>query len=106
MLSIPEERRASPWRKKRERLMLTTVIGWLIVGGLCGWFASLIVRNSTQGGILINVLVGIVGAIVAGAVFGKGNIAYGFSIEAFLWAVVGAVVLLVAANLIFGSKLR
>lgn len=86
--------------------MLTTIIGWLIVGGLCGWLASLIVRSSTQEAILLNILAGVVGAAVSGSLFGKGNFAYGFSIEAFLSSVVGAIFLLVLANLIFKRRFR
>ena len=46
-------------------------IVWLIVGGVVGWLASLIMRTDAQQGILLNIVVGIVGAVIAGLIFGK-----------------------------------
>ena len=46
------------------------IIIWLIVGGICGWLASLIMRTDAQQGIVLNVVVGIVGAVIAGLLFG------------------------------------
>jgi len=48
------------------------IIIWLIVGGICGWLASLIMRTDAQQGIILNIVVGIVGAVIAGRVFGGG----------------------------------
>ena len=86
--------------------MISTIIGWLIVGGLCGWFAGFILRIGTQERILLNILVGICGAVAAGAVFGRADLAYGFSIEAFLWSLVGAFFVLVVFNLILRVRAR
>jgi len=41
------------------------IIIWLIVGGICGWLASLIMRTDAQQGILLNIVVGIIGAVIA-----------------------------------------
>ena len=49
------------------------IIIWLIVGGICGWLASLIMRTDGQQGILLNIVVGIVGAAIAGLLLGKGT---------------------------------
>src|SRR5690606_31462932 len=49
-------------------------IVWLIIGGIVGWLASLIMRTDAQQGILMNIVVGIVGAFIAGLIFGGGNI--------------------------------
>ena len=46
------------------------IIIWLIVGGICGWLASLIMRTDAQQGIILNIVVGIVGAVIAGLLFG------------------------------------
>ena len=46
------------------------IIIWLIVGGVVGWLASLIMRTDAQQGILMNIVVGIVGAVLAGLVLG------------------------------------
>ena len=50
------------------------IIIWLIVGGVVGWLASLIMRTDAQQGIILNIVVGIVGAVIAGLIFGGGNI--------------------------------
>jgi uncharacterized membrane protein YeaQ/YmgE (transglycosylase-associated protein family) len=86
--------------------MITGIIIWLIVGGVCGWLASLIMRTDAQQGIILNIVVGIIGAIIAGLLLGKGNINQGFSIESFLWSLVGAIILLAIVNLIFRGRLR
>ena len=76
------------------------IIGWLIIGGLAGWVAGKLVRGSGSG-ILINVVVGIVGAVLGGwlasAIFDV-NISSGFNVQTLAVAVVGAVILLGIAN--------
>jgi len=77
---------------------------WIIVGGILGWIASMIMRTDGQQGTLLNIIVGIVGALLAGAVlaplFGTGTINQGdFSIPALLVSLLGAVVLLGIVNL-------
>ena len=42
------------------------IIIWLIVGGICGWLASIIMKRDAQQGIFMNIIVGIVGAVLAG----------------------------------------
>jgi uncharacterized membrane protein YeaQ/YmgE (transglycosylase-associated protein family) len=86
--------------------MITGIIIWLIVGGVCGWLASLIMRTDAQQGIILNIVVGIIGAVIAGLLLGKGNLNQGFSIESFLWSLVGAIILLAIVNLIFRGRLR
>ncbi|MDP9122314.1 MAG: GlsB/YeaQ/YmgE family stress response membrane protein [Acidobacteriota bacterium] len=75
---------------------------WLVVGGLIGWVASIIMH--TREGVLLNVIVGIVGALLAGAllapVFGTGTINQSdFSLPSLLVSLVGAVILLAVVNL-------
>ena len=79
------------------------LIIWLIVGGLIGWVASMIMRTDAQQGILLNVIVGIVGAFIGGwlisPLLGAGNINSGdFSIMGLLVSLVGAVILLAIVN--------
>jgi uncharacterized membrane protein YeaQ/YmgE (transglycosylase-associated protein family) len=69
------------------------IIIWLIVGGICGWLASLIMRTDAQQGIILNIVVGIVGAIIAGLLFG-GSLNDAITIETFLYSLLGAVILL------------
>ncbi|GAA5441738.1 GlsB/YeaQ/YmgE family stress response membrane protein [Deinococcus caeni] len=78
-------------------------MGWIItilVGALCGWLASLIMKTDAQQGAIANILIGIVGSILAQAVFGNmlnlgGDVAgNGFSFWSIIWGVVGSVVLI------------
>jgi len=77
----------------------------IIVGGILGWLASIVMRTDAQQGIFLNVIVGIVGALVAGIVLnpliGGGNIMAGdFSMSSLLVSFLGAVVLLALVNFI------
>ena len=47
------------------------IIIWLVVGGICGWLASLVMRTDAQQGVLLNIVVGIIGAVIAGLIFGQ-----------------------------------
>ena len=79
---------------------------WLIVGGIVGWLASFIMRTDAQQGIILNIVVGIVGAVIAGLLFGGGSINNGITIETFLWSLLGAVILLAIVNLIRRGTVR
>ena len=59
------------------------IIVWLVVGGIVGWLASLIMRTDAQQGIILNIVVGIVGAVIAGLLLG-GSINQAITIETFL----------------------
>ena len=77
---------------------------WLIVGGVIGWLASLLMKTDGQQGIVLNVVVGIVGAMLAGwfisPLVGVGTINQdNFSVPALLVSFVGAAVLLAIVNL-------
>ncbi|HUP21951.1 MAG TPA: GlsB/YeaQ/YmgE family stress response membrane protein [Thermoanaerobaculia bacterium] len=87
------------------------IIIWLVVGGLLGWVASLIMKTDSQQGILLNVVVGIVGALVAGFVLtpmlGQGTINSGdFSAMGLLLSLVGAIILLAMVNLFRRGAVR
>lgn len=82
------------------------IIIWLIVGGIVGWLASLIMRTDAQQGILLNIVVGIVGAFLAGLILGGGTINEGITLESFLYSLLGAVVLLAIVNLIRRGSVR
>jgi uncharacterized membrane protein YeaQ/YmgE (transglycosylase-associated protein family) len=93
-------------RNNRRESLMTAIIVWLIVGGIVGWLASLIMRTDAQQGIILNIVVGVIGAVVAGLLLGKGNINQGLSIETFLWSLLGAVILLAVVNLIRRGTVR
>ncbi len=77
---------------------------WLIVGGIIGWIASMIMRTDAQQGIFLNIVVGIVGALLAGwlitPLVGGSTINQGnFSLSGLLISLLGAIVLLAIVNL-------
>jgi uncharacterized membrane protein YeaQ/YmgE (transglycosylase-associated protein family) len=83
------------------------IIVWLIVGGIVGWLASLIMRTDAQQGIILNIVVGIVGAVIGGLILGRGNINNsGLTVTTFLVSLVGAVVLLAIVNLVRRGSVR
>lgn len=71
-------------------------IGWIVLGGLAGWVASMIVGNNKSQGLLGNIIVGIIGGFIGGFVFDLlgGSGVTGFNLWSFVVALVGAVILL------------
>lgn len=82
---------------------------WIVVGGIIGWLASLIMRTDAQQGLLLNIVVGIVGSLLAGwfltPLFGFGG-GDSFSIPALLMSLLGAVILLGIVNLVRRGSVR
>lgn len=77
---------------------------WLVVGGLIGWIASIIMKTNAQQGMILNVVVGIVGAFVGGMLIspllGVPTINQNaFSVGALLVSLLGAIILLAIVNL-------
>lgn len=74
------------------------IIMWLVVGGLAGWIASMIMKKDAQMGALANIVVGIVGALLGGwlarVVFDVNVDPNGFSLVSLIVAIVGATILL------------
>ena len=84
---------------------------WLIVGGVIGWLASLVMKTDGQQGITLNVVVGIVGAMLGGwlisPMVGAGTINQdNFSLPALLVSFVGAAILLGIVNLFRRGSVR
>jgi len=84
---------------------------WLLVGGILGWIASLVMKTDGQQGIIPNVVVGIVGALIAGYIiapmFGTGTInTNDFSVSGLLVSFVGAAILLAIVNLFRRGSVR
>ena len=86
------------------------LIIWLVIGGIVGWLASIIMKRDGQQGIVLNIIVGIVGALLAGwlisPLVGVGTINSGLSIGSFLVSLLGAVVLLAIVNLFTRGRAR
>jgi uncharacterized membrane protein YeaQ/YmgE (transglycosylase-associated protein family) len=81
------------------------LIIWLVVGGLIGWVASLIMKTDAQQGVILNVVVGIVGALLGGwflsPLLGAGTINQSdFSVAGLGVSLLGAIILLAIVNLI------
>ncbi len=84
---------------------------WLVVGGLIGWVASMVMKTDAQQGIVLNVIVGIVGAFLGGLLIsplvGVPSINQNaFSLGAMLVSLVGAIILLAIVNLFRRGKAR
>lgn len=79
------------------------IIAWLIVGGLAGWIASMIMGKNEQMGLVANIIVGIIGAFIGGFVMntlgGNGDMT-GINIASIFVAVLGSVILLGILKLI------
>lgn len=84
---------------------------WIIIGGLIGWVASMIMRTNAQQGLFLNIVVGVVGALVAGWIIsplvGIPTINQDvFSLPALLVSLLGAIVLLGIVNLVRRGRVR
>jgi uncharacterized membrane protein YeaQ/YmgE (transglycosylase-associated protein family) len=87
------------------------LIIWLVVGGVLGWLASIIMKTDGQQGIILNVVVGIIGALIAGfliaPMLGTGTInSNDFSLSGLFVSFLGAVILLAIVNLFRRGSVR
>ena len=88
-------------------------MGWiiaLIVGGIAGWLASLVMNRDASMGVFWNIVVGCVGSLIgnvlSGPLFGVRGSVQEFSITGLIIAFVGAVILLAIANLVQRRRVR
>ncbi|NJN18150.1 MAG: GlsB/YeaQ/YmgE family stress response membrane protein [Oscillochloris sp.] len=84
-------------------------ISWIIFGGLAGWVASLIAGTNNRQGCLLNIIVGIVGALIGGALYGffvGGAFTFGWNPVSFVVAVIGALILLAIVGAARGNQRR
>lgn len=87
------------------------LIVWLVIGGVVGWLASIVMRTDAQQGIFLNIVVGCIGSILGrfllqGLIGGghlRGN---AFDLRTLLTAFLGAVILLAIVNLVRRGRLR
>ncbi|MCE7798179.1 GlsB/YeaQ/YmgE family stress response membrane protein [Sphingobium sufflavum] len=83
------------------------LILWLVIGGVVGWLASMIMRTDAQQGVFLNIVVGIVGAFLGGLILSGGSINNSpLNVTSFLVSLVGAVVLLAIVNLVRRGSVR
>lgn len=81
-------------------------LAWLIVGAVSGWLASIVMRTNAEQGLLLDIVVGIIGAFIGGFLFnvlGAPGVT-GFNIWSVFVAFVGAVVLLALLRLFTGRR--
>ncbi|MCB2075302.1 MAG: GlsB/YeaQ/YmgE family stress response membrane protein [Novosphingobium sp.] len=88
-----------------------TLILVLIVGGIIGWLASLVMNTDAQQGIFLNIVVGVVGALIGGVLItpliGGAPITSGsFDLMSLLTSFLGAVILLAVINLVRRGSVR
>jgi uncharacterized membrane protein YeaQ/YmgE (transglycosylase-associated protein family) len=92
---------------ERIHAMLINLLVWIIVGGIAGWLASLVVRGGGMG-IVGDIIVGVVGALVGGFVLSlllPGTFGVdGFNLSSLVVAFIGAVILLLIVKLFTGRR--
>ncbi|MEG3123998.1 GlsB/YeaQ/YmgE family stress response membrane protein [Sphingomonas sp. GB1N7] len=81
------------------------LIIWLIIGGVVGWLASMIMRTDAQQGIILNIVVGIVGSVIASFIFGAG-VNQAITLWTFIYSLIGAIILLAIVNLVRRGSVR
>lgn len=82
----------------------------IIVGGVAGWLASIVMRRDGSMGIVMNVIVGVIGALIGNwllaPLLGFGGSIQTFDMGAFVIAILGAVVLLAIVNMVQRGRVR
>jgi uncharacterized membrane protein YeaQ/YmgE (transglycosylase-associated protein family) len=90
--------------KKERNMDPVGLIIWLVIGGIIGWLASLIMKTDAQQGIILNVVVGIIGALIGGWLIAP--LIGGSGIMGYVSALIGAVILLAIVNLFRRGRVR
>ncbi|MBN1310740.1 MAG: GlsB/YeaQ/YmgE family stress response membrane protein [Anaerolineae bacterium] len=79
------------------------IIVWLVIGAIAGWLASLVMKTNRKQGLLLDIVVGVVGAFIGGFVLnllGVGGGVTGLNLTSLLTAFIGAVILLAILRVI------
>ncbi|QAU32924.1 GlsB/YeaQ/YmgE family stress response membrane protein [Janthinobacterium sp. 17J80-10] len=84
---------------------------WIVIGGIIGWLASLVMKTDAEQGMILNIVVGIIGALLGGwllaPLFGTGTINQNdFSLGSLLVSFLGAIILLMVVNLVRRGRTR
>ncbi len=82
------------------------ILLWILFGGVIGWIASLLTHDNNRMGILANIIVGLIGAVIGGLIadlFGWGDINV-FTFSGTLLSILGAVVLITIINSFNGRR--
>ena len=78
----------------------------LIVGGIAGWLASMVMRTDGQQGVILNVVVGIIGGLLGGLLLPMVGLSFGGWVGYLVTALIGAVILLAIVNLFRRGRVR
>ena len=84
-------------------MYIGNLLAWIIVGGIAGWLASIVMKTNRQQGCLTDIIVGVLGGIIGGFVLDQLGIAgevTGFNLSSIIVAFIGAVILLGLLRLI------
>ena len=83
-----------------------SIIGWIVLGAIAGWLASIVTGRNAQMGCIANIVAGVVGALIGGFIFSAfgGDPITGFNLYSLIVAFVGAVVVLAVLNLLRGRR--
>ena len=88
-------------------MSLVGLLVWLVIGGVVGWLASIVMRTDAQQGVFMNIIVGIVGAFIGGWLFSTGDINSGVvTPTTFIVSLLGAIILLAVINLVRRGAVR
>ena len=86
--------------------MVWSLLIWVVLGGIIGWIASIVMRTDRQRGILLNVVVGIVGTFIGALIFYRGDMQQPVKLESFIVALLGSILLLALINLFRRGHVR
>jgi len=79
------------------------IISWIIVGGIAGWLASIVMKTNREQGLITDIIVGVIGGFVGGLVLNLLDVNVGVSginLQSILVAFIGAVIFLVVLRLL------
>jgi uncharacterized membrane protein YeaQ/YmgE (transglycosylase-associated protein family) len=88
---------------KGSTMTLGAILVWIIIGGLAGWIASIVMKTNAEQGLIMDIIVGIIGGFLGGFVLdaiGVGGDVTGLNVASFLTAFIGAVIFLGILRLI------
>jgi len=86
---------------------MINLIVWLVAGAVIGWIASMVMHTDAQQGTILNIVVGVVGALIAGLLLNQPTINQNvFNLNALVISLIGAIVLLAVVNLVRRGRLR
>lgn len=87
--------------------MFWTIVGWLVLGLVAGFIARAVVPGKDDIGIVRTILVGIVGSVLGGLIFGLLTVGIrGFQPAGWIGSIIGAIIVLVIYNKVTGRKTR